>query len=125
MTTNHLRILYTVLFFIFIFLSGYWLSRAGRPYSVMILTVHKLLSVAAVVFLVIVMSRTNQVTKLNTVELVAGGITGLFFLVALITGGLLSAAKPMPTIVLTIHRITPFLTVLSTAVTLYLLVRQK
>jgi hypothetical protein len=51
--------------------------------------------------------------------------TGLFFLGTIITGGLLSTGKPMPAAILTIHQITPFLTVFSTAVTLYLLLSRK
>ena len=36
------------LFFVFILLSGVWLSRTGRPLNVLILTIHKLISLAAV-----------------------------------------------------------------------------
>jgi hypothetical protein len=125
MTTNQLRILYSLLFFLFIFLSGFWLSLSKRPYGVIVLTAHKLLSVAAVVFLVVVVNRVNQATKLDAVEWIAGIITGLFFLGTIITGGLLSAAKPMPTIVPMLHKITPYLTTLSTTVTLFLLLKKK
>jgi hypothetical protein len=45
----------------------------------------------------------------------------LLFLATIISGGLLSTDKAMPTAILTMHQITPFLTVLTTAVTLYLL----
>jgi hypothetical protein len=85
------------------------------------LTIHKLISLAAVVFLVITIYQINQVAKLSAIELVAGVVAGLFFLSTIITGGLLSTGKPMPAAILTMHQITPFLTVLSTAVTLYLL----
>ena len=125
MNANQLRIIGSGLFYLLIFLSGFWLTRSGKPYNVIVLTIHKLISLAAVVFLVITIYQANQVAKLSAIELVAGVVTGLFFLGTIVTGGLLSVDRPMPAIVLWLHRITPFLTVLSTAVTLYLLLGRK
>ncbi len=121
MDANQLRIVGAGSFFVVIFASGYWLSRAGKPYSVIVLTIHKLISLAAVVFLVIAMVQSNRVAALGTIELVAGAVAGLFFLSLIATGGLLSSDKQMPEVVLRLHRIAPYLTVLATAVTLYLL----
>jgi len=113
------------LFYLFIFLSGIWLSRSGKPYSVIILTIHKLISLAAAVFLVMTVYRIHQVAPLSPVEITAVVVTGLLFLSLIISGGLLSTGKPMPAVILTMHQITPFLTVLSTAATLYLLLSRK
>ena len=124
MGTNQLRVVGAGLFYLFILLSGYWLSHSGKPFSVIILTIHKLISLAAVVFLVITMSQMNKVAKLSAIELIAGVVTGLFLLGTMITGGLLSLDKPMPPVVLRLHQITPYLSVLSNAVTLYLLSRK-
>lgn len=121
MNADQLRVVGAGLFFVAIFASGYWLSRSGKPYSVIILTAHKLISLAAVVFLVIAMIQSNQVAALGAIELVAGMVTGLFFLSLIATGGLLSSDKQMPVIVSRLHRVAPYLTVISTAVTLYLL----
>jgi hypothetical protein len=125
MSVNQLRILGAGLFYLFIFLSGIWLTRSGRPYNTIVLTIHKLISVAAVVFLVVVIHRMNKAASLSIGELASTAITGLFFLGTIVTGGLLSADKPMPGVVLWLHRITPFLTVLSTAVTLYLVMGSR
>ncbi|MBN1219830.1 MAG: hypothetical protein JXM69_12955 [Anaerolineae bacterium] len=125
MNATLLRIVVIGLFFLFIFLFGYWLSHSSKLYNVLILTAHKLISLAAVVFLVIIIYQINQVAKLNGVELIAGVVTGLFFLGTIITGGLLSTTKPMPVAILKIHQIAPCLTVLSSAVTLYLLLGRK
>jgi hypothetical protein len=108
-------------FFVVIFVSGYWLSRSGKPYNVIVLTVHKLISLAAVVLLVIAMAQAQRVATLSAMELVAGVVTGLFFLGLMATGGLLSSDKQMPAVVLRLHRIAPYLTVLAAAATLYLL----
>ncbi len=125
MGTNQLQVVGAGLFFLFIFLTGYRMSRSGKPYSVVVLAIHKLISLAAVVLLVITLYQMNQAAGLSAAELIAGVITGLFLLGTMATGGLLSTAKPMPAIVHTLHKITPFLTVLSNAVTLYLLLSRK
>jgi hypothetical protein len=125
MGTNQIRIVGTGFLFLFTLISGFWLSRSGKPFNVIILTIHKLTSLAAAVLLGIVIYRINQVAPLRTIELAAGVVTGLFFLDAVVSGGLLSIGKPMPAVILTMHRITPFLTVLSAAVTLYLLLSRK
>jgi len=125
LTTNQPRILYTIAFFLLIFLTGFGLSRGGRPYGVLLLTVHKLLSVGAVVFLTIVLLRINRVVGLGSIEILAAVITGVFFLGTIATGGLLSAAKPMPAVIHLLHKITPALTLLSTTITLLLVFRRK
>jgi len=125
MTGNHFRILYIVVFFVLIFLSGFWLSRDGRPYGVLLLTVHKLLSVGAVVFLTVILVRINRMDGISSAELIAAVITGVLFLSTIATGGLLSTAKLMPALVHQLHQITPFLTLASTALTLYLLLTRK
>lgn len=125
MGTAQLRVAGAGLFFLFIFLSGLWLSRSGKPLNGIILTIHKLISLAAVVFLVITIYQINHAATLSAIGLIAGVVTGLFFLGTIIAGGLLSTGKPMPAAILTMHQITPFLTVLSTTVTLYLLLSRK
>jgi len=125
MSTNQIRIADTGLLFLFIFLSGVWLSNSGKPLNGIILGIHKLISLAVVVFLVVIICRVNRTAKLSAIELSAAIVTGLFFLGTIITGGLLSTDKSVPAVILTMHQITPILTVLSTAATLYLLLYRK
>ncbi len=121
MSGIQLRVVSAGLFFLFVFLSGFWLRRSGKPYNGIILTIHKLISLAAVVLLATTIYQINQATALSAIELSASVVTGLLFLGAIITGGLLSTDKPMPTAIQRLHQITPYLTVLSAAATLYLL----
>ncbi|MFB0517627.1 MAG: hypothetical protein ACETWG_13645 [Candidatus Neomarinimicrobiota bacterium] len=125
MSTTLFRITGVGLFFLCIFLSGFWLSHSGKPYSSMILNIHKLIALAAVVFLVITVYRINQTAKLSPTEFIASVVTGLLFLVTIISGGLASLPRTMPTALLILHHLLPYFTVLSTAVTLYLLVSGK
>jgi hypothetical protein len=108
------------LFFLLIFLSGIWLSRAGRPLNVAISTVHKLISLAAGIFLLMTIRQRHQVVPLNTSEWIGILFTGLCFLGTVASGGFLSSDKPMPVAVLRVHQIVPVLTALSSAVMLYL-----
>lgn len=111
----------TGLFFVFIFLSGFWLSRKGRPYSMLVITVHKLIALAAGVFLGLTIYRIHQVTPLSIVQIIAVVITVLLFAVNVATGSLLSTNKAMPEVVSIINKFFPYLTVVSTGVMLYLL----
>jgi hypothetical protein len=104
-----------------IFGAGYWLSHAGKPLNVLILTVHELVSLAAILFLGLSLYQVHRIASLSTLAISAGVATGVFFLIAIATGGLLSDRKPMPALILTMHRIVPFLIACSTVVTLYLL----
>ena len=123
MDTNQMKVVSMGAGFLVIILSGYWLSRSGKPYSTLVFTVHKLIALAAIVLLGITVYRINQAGALSAVEVLAAIVTGLFFLGTMGTGGALSipSDKAMPAIVHKLHQVTPYLTVLSTAVTLYLL----
>ena len=125
MNTAQLTVVGAGLFFVFIFLSGLWLSKHKSPFNSAVLTIHKLVALAAAILLVVRVYQANRVTALGMTELVAAAIAGLLFLDTGISGGLLSTGKPMPAAIRWMHRVTPFLTVLSTAVTLYLLLGRK
>lgn len=69
--------------------------------------------------------RTHQVAPLGLLQIAAIVVTVLFFVGTVAAGALSSIGKPMPAAILTMHQIIPFLTVLSTAATLYLLLSRK
>ena len=110
-----------VLLYLAILVSGFWLSRLGRPLNVILLTVHKLVSLAAVVLLVFTVYLVTWEAMLYAVDWLAVAVTCLLFLGTIATGGLLSTDKKMPVVVSLIHKIAPFLAVLSSAGTMYLL----
>jgi hypothetical protein len=110
--------------FLFILLSGFLLTRSGKPYGVLIFTIHKLFSVGMVVLLVITVRRANQAMKLGSTAWLAVLVTGLCFLVTVVAGSLLSISDTMPVIVRKAHRITPYLTTVATLVTLYTLLKR-
>ena len=107
--------------FIIIFGAGFWLSRSGKPYNGLLFTIHKLVGLGALVFLGITVSRIGRTQGLQPGQIAAISVAGLSFLVTIVTGGLVSASTTLPAFVTVIHRLFPYLTVLSTAGTLYLL----
>jgi hypothetical protein len=111
----------TGLFFLFIILSGLWVSRAGKPYSMLVVTIHKLIGLAAGVFLGLTVYRIHKVTPLSTIQIIAVVVTVLFFAVNVATGSLLSTNKAMPAAVTVINKWFPYLTVVSSGVMIYLL----
>ena len=124
MNTIQLRTIGAGVSFLLILLSGFGLTHSGKPYGVLIFTVHKLLSVGMVVLLGITIRQANQAMKLGTMGWLAVVVTGLFFLTTVVAGSLLSISDSMPVIVRKLHQITPYLTTLSTLVTLYSLLKR-
>lgn len=112
-------------FFVFIGISGYWLSHAGRPIHVVLLTVHKLISVGAVVYLVMTLYRTHQAAALGPGAIAASAVSLVLFIGLIATGGLLSTAKTMPEIISRLHHVMPYLVLISTTATLYLTLVRK
>jgi hypothetical protein len=112
-------------FFIFILASGFWVSRNGRPYDVGILAVHKLIGVALGIYLIRMVYQVHQTEPLTSTMIIAVVVTILFFAGMVATGGLISTEKEMPAIVLLLHKALPCFTVVSTAVTIYLLFTER
>jgi hypothetical protein len=125
MSTIQVRVAGTGLLFVFIFLSGLWVSGSGKPYNTLPFTIHKLVGLAAGVFLAVIVYKTHQVAPLGAAEIAAIVVTVLCSAGTVAAGGLLSIDKQAPAVVLKLHQVLPALTVLSTAGTLYLLLSSK
>lgn len=110
------------LFFLFILLSGWWLTRTGKPYSTLILTLHKLIGLATGITLIRTVYQVHQLAALSPQATSAVVVTLLLFVIMVATGGLLSAAKTLPPVVNLLHKILPYLTAISAGVMLSLLV---
>jgi len=122
MNTNQIRIAAAGLFFLLIFVFGYWLSRAGKPYNTAIFTVHKLAALGAVVYLAYTIFKVNQAAPLDLLQIALAVFTGLCALGLFASGAVLSIRlEAAPRFVLTLHQVLPYLTVISTGALLYLL----
>ena len=118
-----MRIVLIGLLFAFKFAAGFWLTRSGKPYNVAILAIHKIISLAILAMIGITIDRLRRDVGLASAEIIATAITGSLFLLTIASGGLVSTDKPANAVILTVHRVVPFLTVLSTGATIYLVAR--
>ena len=127
MNTNQVRAISMGAGFLIMILSGFWLSRTGKPYGTLIFTIHKLIGVGIGILLFMTVRQMHQTAPLSPVEIAAVAVTGLFFAAIVTTGSLLSipVSKPMPDSVSMLNKILPYFTVLSAAVTLYLLLGRR
>jgi len=117
MSINPLTVLATIALFVLVFGLGFILQRRGRPHNVLLLTAHKLLALAALILIALTVIRINRATPLDPAALVAAAETGVFFVVAIISGGLVSTDKPAPALAKALHWISPFVTVACAAAT--------
>ena len=115
------KIIGTGLLFIFTIVSGIWLSNSGKPLNTLIFNIHKLIALVSVIFITIVIRNLLKNVEINNVILTLIIVTGLFVLTLFISGALLSLGKPVNNIILTIHSVTPIPTVITIAMTIYLI----
>lgn len=120
-----LRFVNAGLFFLLIFASGFRLSHSGKPYGTVLFNLHKLIGLAVFIFLAVSMYRINRGTPLSGLELTACIISALFFIATIISGGLASIDKSWPAVIPLLHKLLPYLTLLSTTMSLYLLLTHK
>lgn len=127
MNNNLLSVISIGTGFLIMFFSGFGLNRTGKPYGMLIFTIHKLIGLGMGILLFTMVRQANQTTQLSPMEIAAVAVTILSFIATVTTGSLLSipASKPMPEIVSKLNKIFPYITVLSTSVTLYLLLTRK
>ncbi len=121
MSVDPVPLVAAVLLFILVFILGFRLRRSGKPFSGLVLTTHKLLSLAVLVIFVLTVYRANSAQPLETAALAAALLAGVFFVTAILSGGLASTEKPTPRVALVLHRVTPFLTVVCAAATVLML----
>ena len=124
----------TGIFFLFIILSGFCVSRSGKPYNGLIFNIHKLIGLAIGIFLIRTVYLTHQSAHLSPAQWTAITITVLLFILTVAAGGLLSVLAEgglqnmgvvMQRIVALVHKFSPYVIVISTGVTLYLLLFRK
>jgi hypothetical protein len=109
------------LLFLFIFLSGYWLSKMGKPYSSFPFNIHKLIGLAAGVFLIMTVVRRNQAAPIDSPAVTILTVTAGGILRAVDNGRLSSLSQPIHTAISLIHKLFPYPAVFFTIATLDLL----
>lgn len=65
MSTVQSRMIWVLLCFLLLFVTGFWMRVSGRPLSSLILNIYKLIAVGVFVFLVVALYRTNRLGPLG------------------------------------------------------------
>ncbi|TFH17928.1 hypothetical protein E4H04_04235 [Candidatus Bathyarchaeota archaeon] len=107
--------------FLVIFVSGLMLNRFGRPYNVLTMTFHKLISLATLYRLFETIYQTYMGAGFDYVGYALSALTGLCFIGSIITGGLVSIENQRTALIEKMHGVLPALTVVLAALTLFLI----
>lgn len=105
--------------FAVIFATGFILHNRQRPYSTLLLTVHKLIALGTVILAGYSAWQSGFRTGMNLI-LLAG--TAIAALLLIISGGLISGMKEPPAILKWIHLILPWPVLAATGSILFLVV---
>jgi hypothetical protein len=109
--------------FLLTLISGVIVSHSGRPLSVGLVTVHKLIAVVGIVLIGMAVNQLyKNVDGKLLIELSVIVLSGILFLALIATGALLTREEmQLPELVLKIHQVAPLLALLASSVSIYLL----
>ncbi|MDK2977334.1 MAG: hypothetical protein PWP52_29 [Bacteroidales bacterium] len=101
------------IFFIFILISGIWLSKLGKPYGTVLFTIHKLIALAFIVYIFILSKGLFKTTELNLVMWIFMVAAALSVVLIFTTGGILSNQEEVKNSLVIVHRISSVVLLLS------------
>ncbi|HKM79533.1 MAG TPA: hypothetical protein VJY15_01030 [Candidatus Acidoferrum sp.] len=134
MRTHASIIAVTGLLFLVTFFTGLVQSRnlrlndprlSGKPIASAISTVHKLMAIATVIAVAVTIRRLHRGIEFTSIELTAVILAGLFFLLMIISGSLLSLGRPRNDGILAAHKVFSVLTAIPIFGAIYLLIRGR
>ncbi len=105
--------------------SGLWLSKFGKPLNSGIFTIHKLIALGGVIITAVQIFNDLKTIQIQFFLVALIVFTGVCVLALFATGALMSVGKVAYNLMLTIHKVAPFLLVISLALTVYLLMGRK
>lgn len=101
--------------------TGYLMSHNDGYPNTLLLTTHKLASVSNLILLDVTTIHKKKRMNLSVAEKIAAITMNVSFISTIGTGGMLSMKKPMPEAVHKMHSISPWLSVVSSGILLFLL----
>ena len=115
-----IRLITIAALFTVMLLFGIWLSLAGKPYNAVLMSVHKILALAAAVVIVVSTLDWIKVTEMRASFWILIIFYGILYFITFISGVLLSFDKPYNTIIVIVHKISLIAAALSTGLMIYL-----
>jgi hypothetical protein len=106
--------------FALIIITGVVTKGMGRPLNTAVFTVHKLMALAFVVYMVINVIGLLKNAQTNALMWAMIFVSGLLAITLFATGAILSFEKPAAKIIHILHNISPILLVISIGLTYYI-----
>ena len=97
----------------------------GKPLAGAVATFHKLFALATLITAAVTIRRLHRGMEFTSIELTAVIIAGIFFLLMIISGSLLSLGRPRNDELLAVHKVVSVLTAIPTFGAIYLLTRGR
>lgn len=121
--TNNLftpRVIYFGIAIVLTLISGALLSFLGRPLNSLVFTVHKLSAVAAIILIGLSARNLLKMGDVHLLYLVVTALAGLFLLILVVSGAMLSFDRPVPQMPLKIHQFLPVLALAASTLSIYI-----
>lgn len=118
MNASDSRMIAIVILIAITFFSGFRLAKTGRPFNNLLLTVHKLLSLALLVLAVIQVNYLHKLNEIAPYVWILFIVATALFVMEIISGALLSAYK-IEKIAGLVHKIIPFVLLLAFGLLFY------
>ncbi len=115
------KVVVLTLLYILTIMSGFWLSHFGKPLNQIIMTLHKLIALASVIYSVVIIRSLLKNIEFHSLYLFLFVLSGIFVIILFVSGALLSREDTSYHIFSIIHLVTPFLTLISAGFLFYYL----
>jgi len=97
---------------LFVIITGIWIKRQGKPYNIMLFTIHKLATLAVIVLVLLALRTIYNETGLTVSQWAITIGTGVIILATMISGGVISAKEQEIKSLQIAHKILPVLTLI-------------
>lgn len=91
--------------FIVTIISGIWLSKIEKPYNPLVFNIHKFIALAFIIYTIIISKGIYKTIQMNSILWILLILSGIFILLALISGGILSGKEEFLKSLSELHKI--------------------
>lgn len=125
MNNYTLKIGFSILLFLLAVLSGILLSKNGRPLNSTFFTLHKIVTIATIIYCSIIISNIVNTVNINRQIVIFIILSIIFIVLEVATGAILSFDTTFNSTLKVFHKILPVLIFIFVGITLYLLASTK
>lgn len=110
-----LKLVTNSIIFMVTVMSGIWLSRLGKPYKPVAFNIHKFIALAFIIYTIIISKGIYKTIQMNSLLWIFLILSGIFILLTIISGGILSIKEELLFSINLMHKI-------SSALALFLII---